>query len=207
MQKTLPSRELRLALALSKSVRSSASTRLFARWVQSGYNPADVVEEPGIFARRGGIIDIWPPNLPYPVRIDLFSGDEVESLRLFDPATQRTFAKSSKSRLGPAVKRSLKVWPCCTATAWSPTRPPQRRLQPRRQRRRFAPARPTPLSCCARRIAPGSRYLRESQSFHGIRMVLTLFYEQPVSLLDYIPSQMAFSYWMTPSTFLPPFTS
>ncbi len=103
MQKTLPARELRLALRplrVGDYVRLEQVTR---RWVQTGYNPADVVEEPGTFARRGGIVDIWPPNLPQPVRIDLF-GDEVESLRLFDPATQRTCARSQRARSAPAAR-------------------------------------------------------------------------------------------------------
>ena len=60
-----------------------------AQWVTAGYRPAPVVEEPGAFARRGGILDVWPPGSVQPVRIELF-GDEVESLRAFDPTTQRS---------------------------------------------------------------------------------------------------------------------
>ena len=73
---------------------------LTGRWVQSGYEPVQVVEEPGTFARRGGIVDIWPPNLSHPVRIDLF-GDEVETLRAFDPTTQRSERQLEKVLIGP----------------------------------------------------------------------------------------------------------
>ncbi len=59
------------------------------RWVALGYEPENTVITPGQFARRGGILDIWPPAEGSPVRIELF-GDEIESMRLFDPATQRT---------------------------------------------------------------------------------------------------------------------
>src|SRR5271165_7117614 len=56
-----------------------------------GYSQVDVVEMPGEFAHRGGLLDVYPPELDRPVRIELF-GDEVESLRKFDPATQRSAA-------------------------------------------------------------------------------------------------------------------
>ncbi len=104
MQKTLPARELRLALRAVKVGSPLRLEQVAATWVQTGYHPADIVEEPGAFARRGGIVDIWPPNLPTPVRIDLF-GEEVESLRLFDPATQRTVAPGGEqSRSGRAAR-------------------------------------------------------------------------------------------------------
>ena len=55
----------------------------------SGYSAVDVVEMPGEYALRGGILDIYPPETESPVRIELF-GDEVESIRHFDPNTQRS---------------------------------------------------------------------------------------------------------------------
>jgi len=54
-----------------------------------GYTPTDVVELQGEYAQRGGILDIFPPEADRPVRIELF-GDEVESVRKFDPSTQRS---------------------------------------------------------------------------------------------------------------------
>jgi transcription-repair coupling factor (superfamily II helicase) len=54
-----------------------------------GFGRAQVVDDPGTFAVRGSVIDVFPPLYRHPVRIELF-GDEVESLRLFDGATQRT---------------------------------------------------------------------------------------------------------------------
>ncbi|HUS17590.1 MAG TPA: hypothetical protein VM536_21555, partial [Chloroflexia bacterium] len=62
---------------------------LLAHWVDLGYQPAAVVESPGTFSRRGGIVDVWPPTGPQPVRLE-FWGDTVESLRAFDPQTQRS---------------------------------------------------------------------------------------------------------------------
>ena len=54
-----------------------------------GYDHEALCEQPGEFALRGGILDVYPLNAQMPVRIDLF-GDNVESLRPFDPATQRS---------------------------------------------------------------------------------------------------------------------
>ena len=54
-----------------------------------GYAHEALCEQPGEYALRGGILDVYPLNAQMPVRIDLF-GDVVESLRPFDPATQRT---------------------------------------------------------------------------------------------------------------------
>jgi transcription-repair coupling factor (superfamily II helicase) len=54
-----------------------------------GYTAADVVEMPGEYAVRGGILDIYSPEADRPARIELF-GDEMESIRKFDPATQRS---------------------------------------------------------------------------------------------------------------------
>jgi len=54
-----------------------------------GYTSADVVEMPGQYAIRGGILDVYSPEADRPVRIEFF-GDEVESIRKFDPASQRS---------------------------------------------------------------------------------------------------------------------
>ncbi|HTM62244.1 MAG TPA: DEAD/DEAH box helicase, partial [Burkholderiales bacterium] len=54
-----------------------------------GYTRTDTVEMPGEYGVRGGILDVYPPDAERPLRIELF-GDEVESIRHFDPATQRS---------------------------------------------------------------------------------------------------------------------
>jgi len=66
----------------------------------NGYARAEQVMEPGEFAIRGGLIDIYPPGLAEPVRIDLF-GDEVDGLRSFDPVSQRTTSPCAGVTLKP----------------------------------------------------------------------------------------------------------
>ncbi|HXI59413.1 MAG TPA: transcription-repair coupling factor [Polyangia bacterium] len=57
--------------------------------LRAGFSRSAVVEDPGTFAVRGAVIDVFPPVYRHPVRIELF-GDDVESIRLYDAATQRT---------------------------------------------------------------------------------------------------------------------
>jgi transcription-repair coupling factor (superfamily II helicase) len=68
-----------------------------------GYEPAEPVGNVGQFSVRGGIIDIYSPEAPWPVRLEFF-GDQVESLREFDPATQRSRASIALARLLPLVE-------------------------------------------------------------------------------------------------------
>ncbi|MDZ4158669.1 MAG: transcription-repair coupling factor, partial [Anaerolineaceae bacterium] len=63
--------------------------QLQREWVAVGYQRVEIVFEPGQFSRRGGILDIWAPAEAGPVRLDFF-GDDIETIRRFDPATQRT---------------------------------------------------------------------------------------------------------------------
>jgi transcription-repair coupling factor (superfamily II helicase) len=66
-----------------------------------GYQPTLEVAGRGEFARRGGIVDVFPPGESLPVRIEFF-GDEIESLRRFDPTDQRTVGLAAAATLLPA---------------------------------------------------------------------------------------------------------
>jgi transcription-repair coupling factor (superfamily II helicase) len=73
---------------------------LALEWLRLGFEPSPVVDQPGLFSRRGGILDVFPPG-GYPVRIELW-GDEVDTIRAFDPATQRSTEQLEEARVGPA---------------------------------------------------------------------------------------------------------
>ena len=75
-----------LAVRTGESIEPETLTRFLEA---NGYGRADTVMEPGEYAVRGGIVDIFPAGLPDPVRLDLF-GDTVESIRVFDASTQRS---------------------------------------------------------------------------------------------------------------------
>jgi transcription-repair coupling factor (superfamily II helicase) len=68
-----------------------------------GYDAEAVCEYPGQFAPRGGLLDVYPPNGDAPVRIDYF-GDEIESLRRFDPTTQRSEEEVESVTLAPRIE-------------------------------------------------------------------------------------------------------
>ncbi|MBI3180140.1 MAG: transcription-repair coupling factor, partial [Deltaproteobacteria bacterium] len=64
---------------------------LLAHVVRCGYQPANLVEDEGTFAARGGIVDLWRPGDEAPTRLDMF-GDELASIKQFDPVSQRARA-------------------------------------------------------------------------------------------------------------------
>src|SRR5579862_4067894 len=68
-----------------------------------GYASADVVEMPGQYALRGGILDVYSPEAERPVRVEFF-GDEVESIRRFDPASQRSSNPIDEALLLPLTE-------------------------------------------------------------------------------------------------------
>src|SRR5437868_1503500 len=72
-----------------------------------GYDATDVVEMPGQYALRGGILDVYSPEADRPVRIEFF-GDEVESIRKFDPASQRSSSPVDEALLLPLTETPVR---------------------------------------------------------------------------------------------------
>ena len=77
------------------------------RWLDlNGFLRASTVREPGEYAVRGGIVDLFPPGTDVPVRLDFF-GDSLESIRTFDPETQRTAGQLRTLELLPVAEFQL----------------------------------------------------------------------------------------------------
>ena len=74
---------------------------LLAHWIDLGYRNEPVVESPGSFSHRGGILDVFPSNAQLPLRMELFD-DEIETIRAFDPFSQRSVGPAAEARLVPA---------------------------------------------------------------------------------------------------------
>jgi transcription-repair coupling factor (superfamily II helicase) len=87
-------------LELKVGARVSQSA-LLRELFELGYTPVLEVAGRGEFARRGGLVDVFPPSAELPVRIESF-GDEIDSLRAFDPTDQRTISKIERVVLLPA---------------------------------------------------------------------------------------------------------
>ncbi len=101
MARTLPRREFvkhTRTLRLGAQVTPDELTR---EWVNIGYAYANIVVESGQFSRRGGILDVWAPGEVQPVRIEFF-GDEIDTMRAFDPASQRTVETLESFTITPA---------------------------------------------------------------------------------------------------------
>jgi transcription-repair coupling factor (superfamily II helicase) len=81
---------------------------LIEKLISGGYTRSVIVEEPGDFCVRGGILDIYSPLYPDPVRIELF-GDTVDSLRFFSATTQRTTQRVQEAVILPAREAILKI--------------------------------------------------------------------------------------------------
>ncbi len=131
--------------------------------VTNGYNRTDTVMEPGEFATRGGIFDIFPSGEAEPVRLDLF-GDEVENIRRFDPATQRSSERLDRFVMRPVADFSLDQASISRfRTGW---------------RDLFGPA------------AAGDplyQHVSDGRRHAGLEHWLPLFYEHLETLVDYLP--------------------
>ena len=76
---------------------------LTAHLASVGYTQMDLVEMPGQFTRRGGILDLYSPESDRPVRLEFF-GDEIETIRKFDPETQRSQSGLDETQLLPLTE-------------------------------------------------------------------------------------------------------
>ncbi|HWM48556.1 MAG TPA: transcription-repair coupling factor [Xanthobacteraceae bacterium] len=86
----VPAKALIARQALSAAPGNVIGMGKIVEWLElNGYVRAATVREPGDYAVRGGILDLYPPGLDLPVRLDFF-GDALETIRSFDPQTQRT---------------------------------------------------------------------------------------------------------------------
>ncbi|MEW5721146.1 MAG: CarD family transcriptional regulator, partial [Chloroflexota bacterium] len=169
MQKTVPPADFVAGMRALRRGESVNLTELLSALVALGYEYAAVVEAPGAFSRRGGILDVWVPANPRPVRVE-FVGDEIASLRAFDPATQRSAQELKAMMITPASE-----------------------ALPGRGRDAAQKIAAWDLSACHPIAESGFRRdhasLEEGRRFHGIEFYLQYFYSQPASLIDYLPAQ------------------
>jgi transcription-repair coupling factor (superfamily II helicase) len=82
-----------------------APDRFVLEALRAGYQRVDAVAAPGEISRRGGIVDVFPPESDEPYRIEWF-GDTVESIRRFDPDHQRSTGAVDQAIVGPAVENA-----------------------------------------------------------------------------------------------------
>ncbi|MCW5846038.1 MAG: transcription-repair coupling factor [Anaerolineae bacterium] len=171
LQKTLPKRRLIAATRVLRVGQMLDLDKSLAGWVDIGYEAVSVVEAAGQFSRRGGIIDIFPAASPRPVRIELF-GDEVDTIRYFDPATQRSISTDN----GADVAANIVITPA-------------REVLPSAARD-FAEVwadEPLPNGDSLPSWRDDLSNLRQGNPFPNLEYYLPLVYPRPVTLLDYLP--------------------
>ncbi|MGQ9682972.1 MAG: transcription-repair coupling factor [Anaerolineae bacterium] len=166
MVKTAPPAMLRGGVRALRPGQYRPPSELAASWLRFGYQPVPVVEEPGTFSMRGGIMDVYPPSLPLPVRIE-FYGDEIATLRSFDPATQRSGASLDAVTIAPASEALLSQGPRAVSALrqldWS-TLPP----------------------VTVQRLERDMERLERGEAFAGMEYYLPYLYPQPASFLNYL---------------------
>jgi transcription-repair coupling factor (superfamily II helicase) len=159
----LPPPEFIVARSLSVAVGDALDhAAMIRRLTEHGYLRVEQVAEPGEFAVRGAVLDVFPTGSTDPIRIDLFD-DEIESLRTFDAQTQLSAGKIDSIRILPA-----REFPFDDAAIKS-------------FRERFRERFPVDPSRC-----PVYRTISEAQLPAGIEYYLPLFFPSTVSLLDYL---------------------
>ncbi len=100
----VPARETVARQSLAAAPGNVLPMAGISQWLErNGFNRASTVREPGDYAVRGGILDLFPPGMDAPVRLDFF-GDTLESIRSFDPESQRTNAELRALDLVPVAE-------------------------------------------------------------------------------------------------------
>ena len=162
----VPARETIAAQALSVAPGHVVPMDSIVAWLEhNGYNRSSTVREPGEYAVRGGILDLFPAGLDQPVRFDFF-GDSLESIRTFDAETQRTLLDMRSLDLVPISEFQL-----VTETI-------------RRFRMGYVAAFGAP-----ERDDPLYEAVSEGRRHPGMEHWLPLFQERMDTLFDYLPTR------------------
>ena len=167
LQKTVPRSRF---ISQTRTYRAGQQIELDktrAHWVGIGYEPVSVVETPGQFSQRGGIVDIYPISTSKAVRIELF-GDEIETIRYFDPTTQRSTDEALLDRITvPPAREAMpaELQPLAIALEDS------------------APSKQDDLPAWQDDLSPLSAGINTPHN----EFYLPLIYSQPATLLDYLP--------------------
>ncbi|WAH37332.1 transcription-repair coupling factor [Alicyclobacillus dauci] len=155
----------------------AAIEEILQQVVRAGYERVDMVETRGQFSVRGGILDIFPVAATNPYRIEWFDTD-VDSIRTFDPATQRSLEKLTEVSFGPAS--DLLVPPSNAAAVASQL---EQHLEQRLRTIRDMDVRDRLQT----NVGADIRKLQSGQAFSGLSRYTALFANQLNNLFDFVP--------------------
>ena len=177
LHQTLPPDVLRRCSERLRRGERRSQDELVQRLVVLGYDREEMVEDPGQFSVRGGVADIFPSTSRQPVRLELY-GDEIESLRSFDPATQRTIGVVDSIELLPA--REL-VWDAARAAA------PKVRKALSEQVQSLHSEFPDAAERLSEKVEQDILALENGHLSGRLQYYLPYMFEERASLLDYLP--------------------
>ncbi|MBN8237489.1 transcription-repair coupling factor [Halobacillus kuroshimensis] len=146
------------------------------RFISMGYERTEMVATPGEFSLRGGILDVYPLTAEFPYRIELFD-TEVDSIRTFDSETQRSHQKVEAVTIGPATELLL--------TSEDFTRA-HHRLENALAHSLKKLTQTESKETLSRVIDHDLERLKQQERFQEMYKYIEMFYEEPVSLLDYL---------------------
>ncbi len=167
MQRLVPRNELSHYAELILSGEEVERERLISKLIAGGYLRTAIVEEPGDFSVRGGIVDVFSPLYPDPLRIEFF-GDRVESLRFFSAGDQRRLGSTAEAVVLPAREAILQ-----------PKALPEILHRIRLQA--------SDLNLPTSQVRKITTILSNQEAFPGIENLLPLIYPQLDSFFDYLP--------------------
>ena len=104
-RRTPPPEELRGGCRTLREGEEVDAGQLLALLQGCGYERTELIEGPGQFALRGGIVDVYPPDSEAPLRLEFF-GDEIDTISYFDPVSQRRTSRAGELSLTPARERA-----------------------------------------------------------------------------------------------------
>ena len=152
---------------------------MLRKFVHMGYESASMVTKPGEFSRRGGIIDIYPITEEYPIRIELFDV-EVDSIRYFEAESQRSLEEQNQSVvIGPASELLLTEENIYTAAE---------RLEEELSLSLKKIKEKEDKEILMEVVEQDISRMKNLERFQEMYKYIGYFYEQPESLLDYLPS-------------------
>jgi len=109
LMQPVPDRAQLAAVRRRLRTGQSADLEKLASWlIDYGYRHTETVELPGEFSRRGGILDVFSPDAEAPYRLEFF-GEEIESIRLFSPQTQRSLGQLDEAEITGLLTRNAKA--------------------------------------------------------------------------------------------------
>src|SRR5437870_4036211 len=163
-RRTISPAEILKAGAVVRRDEDHPPEELVEKLVASGYVREDPVRVIGEFSIRGGILDVWPPGHNVPARIEFF-GDTVDSIREFDPETQRSITQLAEIEIAPmrelaVTQRDFREWAAQARGRWRQSR-------------------------FARSLRDRAIFADEGESFPGWEWLIPLIHQNNASIFEY----------------------